>query len=61
MAKDLKIENQMIIKKIFQFVNLIGLDKITAKTIPIKVKLGETVKFGLLEIKVLKMRSFKRI
>ena len=41
-------------KKIFQFVNLIGLDKITAKTIPIKVKLGETVKFGLLEIKVLK-------
>ena len=33
---------------------MVGLDKITAKTIPIKVKLGETVKFGLLEIKVLK-------
>ena len=38
----------------FKFVNLLGLDKITAKTIPIKIKLGETVKFGLLEIKALK-------
>ena len=37
-----------------EFVNLIGLDKITAKTIPIKIRLGETVKFGLLEIKALK-------
>ena len=37
-----------------KFVNLIGLDKITAKTVPIKIKLGETVKFGLLEIKALK-------
>ena len=37
-----------------KFVNLIGLDKITAKTIPIKIKLGETAKFGLLEIKALK-------
>ena len=33
---------------------MIGLDKITAKTMPIKIKLGETVKFGLLEIKALK-------
>ena len=31
-----------------------GLDKITAKTFPIKIKLGETAKFGLLEIKALK-------
>ena len=37
-----------------KFVNLIGLDKITAKSIPIKIKLGETAKFGLLEIKALK-------
>ncbi len=37
-----------------KFVNLVGLDKITAKTFPIKIKLGETVKFGLLEIKALK-------
>ena len=33
---------------------LIGLDKITAKTIKIKIKLGETAKFGILEIKALK-------
>mgnify|MGYP001163641884 FL=1 len=37
-----------------KFVNLIGLDKITAKTSPIKIKLGETAKFGILEIKALK-------
>ena len=37
-----------------KFVNLLGLDKITAKTFPIKIKLGETYKFGLLEIKALK-------
>ena len=37
-----------------KFVNLIGLDKITAKTKPIKIKLGESAKFGILEIKALK-------
>ena len=37
-----------------KFVNLVGLDKITAKTVPIKIKLGETAKFGILEIKALK-------
>ena len=41
-------------KSDIEFVNLIGLDKITAKTIPIKIKLGETAKFGILEIKALK-------
>ncbi len=40
--------------KNFNYVNLIGLDKITAKTKPIKLKIGETIKFGLLEIKALK-------
>ena len=39
--------------KNFKFVNLIGLDKITAKTKKIKIKIGETAKFGLLEIKAL--------
>ncbi len=34
--------------------NLIGLDKITAKTSKISINLGETKKFGPLEIKVLK-------
>ena len=37
-----------------KWVNLLGLDKITAKTTKIKIKLGETKKFGLLEIKALK-------
>ena len=61
--KDTKANSNALIKKRkiinkknnnIKFVNLIGLDKITAKTIPIKIKLGETAKFGLLEIKALK-------
>ena len=35
------------------FVNLLGLDKITAKTTSVKIKLGETKKFGLLQIKAI--------
>ena len=38
----------------FSSAKFIGLDKITAKTSEIIVKLGETKKFGPLEIKVLK-------
>ena len=34
-------------------VNILGLDKITAKTTPMKIKLGETKKFGLLQIKAI--------
>ncbi len=52
-----EIKKRQIINKKkdnIKFVNLMGLDKITAKTIPIKIKLGETAKFGLLEIKALK-------
>ena len=61
--KDAEYNSNTIIKKRkvinkkndnIKFVNLIGLDKITAKSIPIKIKLGETAKFGLLEIKALK-------
>ena len=48
--RNIKDKNKDNIK----FVNIIGLDKITAKTFPIKIKLGETAKFGLLEIKALK-------
>ena len=54
---DTNIKKRNTIKKNsdeIKFVNLIGLDKITAKTVPIKIRLGETAKFGLLEIKVLK-------
>tara|TARA_E500000331_G_scaffold300242_1_gene301051 strand:- start:262 stop:771 length:510 start_codon:yes stop_codon:yes gene_type:complete len=35
-------------------INILGLDKITAKTTQINIKLGETKKFGLLEIKAIK-------
>ena len=35
-------------------VNMLGLDKITAKTSELNIKIGETKKFGPLEIKVLK-------
>ena len=38
---------------------LIGLDKITAKTTDIEIKLGETKKFGPLEIKILKCGKVK--
>ncbi len=63
------LENQNILKKEniilkekkiietknkFTRVNIIALDKITAKTSDINLFLGETKKFGLLEIKALK-------
>tara|TARA_E500000178_G_C16874659_1_gene686088 strand:- start:504 stop:1019 length:516 start_codon:yes stop_codon:yes gene_type:complete len=56
-SSNIKIKERSLVNKKkdnIKFVNLIGLDKITAKTIPIKIKLGETAKFGLLEIKALK-------
>ena len=40
-------------------INIIGLDKITAKTSEINIKLGETKRFGLLEIKALKCGTTK--
>ncbi len=38
----------------FKIVSILGLDKITAKTTKINIKLGESKKFGLLEIKAIK-------
>ena len=35
----------------YNAIKLMGLDKITAKTSEIKIRIGETKKFGLLEIK----------
>ena len=49
----LKKKNKKKIKNNNVVVNILGLDKITAKTSKIDIKLGETKKFGLLEIKVL--------
>jgi hypothetical protein len=42
-------------------VNIIGLDKITAKTSKISMYLGETKKFGLLEIKALQCGKVKSV
>jgi len=50
--KKLKTKNQFSAK-------FIGLDKITAKTSEITINLGETKKFGPLEIKLLKCRRIK--
>ena len=47
------------IKKKSLSAKLIGLDKITAKTTEININLGETKKFGPLEIKVLKCGKIK--
>ena len=56
-----KIENVKLKEKKLEkknnntkWVNLKGLDKITAKTSEIKIKIGDTKKFGLLEIKAIK-------
>ena len=50
----LKEKNNKIINTNHKVVNLMGLDKITAKTSEIKIKIGEAKKFGLLEIKAIK-------
>tara|TARA_B100001250_G_C19683816_1_gene737101 strand:+ start:130 stop:642 length:513 start_codon:yes stop_codon:yes gene_type:complete len=42
-------------------VNIMGLDKITAKTTKINIKLGETKKFGFLEIKAIKCGKINSI
>ncbi len=41
-------------------VKVMGLDKITAKTSLMKIKLGETMKYGVLEIKALKCGKIKK-
>jgi len=68
-VEDIKItdlNNELILnKKIihpnnnFPSAKFIGLDKITAQTSEILVNLGETKKFGPLEIKVLRCAKFK--
>ena len=41
--------------------SIIGLDKITAKTTEMNIKLGETKKFGLLQIKAIKCGKINSI
>ena len=50
----IKEKNKRINKNKNASVNILGLDKITAKTTEINIKIGETKKFGLLEIKAIK-------
>ena len=50
----IKNKKKILPKNNLSSANFIGLDKITAKTLDITVNLGETKKFGPLEIKVLK-------
>ena len=54
--KNLSLKEKKIIKTDSEaiIVNIVALDKITAKTSDINLFLGETKKFGLLEIKALK-------
>tara|TARA_B100002051_G_C16714405_1_gene628509 strand:- start:669 stop:1184 length:516 start_codon:yes stop_codon:yes gene_type:complete len=51
---EIKEKNKKTIKTSIASINIIGLDKITAKTTKINIKLGETKKFGLLQIKAIK-------
>ena len=50
----IKVKKENLLKNNSSSARFIGLDKITAKTSDIIVNLGETKKFGPLEIKVLK-------
>ena len=54
-SKDsIKVKKENLLKNDSSSARFIGLDKITAKTSDITINLGETKKFGPLEIKVLK-------
>jgi len=50
----IKKKNKSINKSKKMSINILGLDKITAKTTKINIEIGETKKFGLLEIKAIK-------
>jgi hypothetical protein len=52
--ESLKEKDQKILSHKNITINILGLDKITAKTSEIKIKIGETKKFGLLQIKGIK-------
>ena len=53
-SDSIKDKKEILPKNSLSRAKFIGLDKITAKTSDIIIKLGETKKFGPLEIKVLK-------
>ena len=53
-SDSIKDKKEILPKNSLSSARFIGLDKITAKTLDITINLGETKKFGPLEIKVLK-------
>ena len=61
LSKSVKIKNRkkILLQNNSLSAKFIGLDKITAKTSDIIINLGETKKFGPLEIKVLKCGKIK--
>ena len=50
----LKEKKEKPLNQSISIVKVMGLDKITAKTSLINIKIGETKKYGVLEIKALK-------
>jgi len=59
----IKEKNKTITKSRDVSINIIGLDKITAKTTQLNIKVGEIKKFGFLEIKAIrcgKLQSVKQ-
>ena len=57
--KDIKIKKEKIDKLKLPHAVLIGLDKITAKSVKIELNFNESKKFGPLEIKILKCGKVK--
>ena len=55
----LKEKNKISTTNKSTIVNILGLDKITAKTTSINIKIGETKRFGLLEIKAIQCGKTK--
>ena len=53
-VNQIKQKNKKISKNKSTSINILGLDKITAKTTEINIKLGEKKNFGFLEIKAIK-------
>lgn len=56
----LKEKKEQISNQSISIVKVMGLDKITAKTSLINIKIGETKKYGVLEIKALKCGKIER-
>ena len=59
--ESIKNKKKILLKDNSSSAKFIGLDKITAKTTEMNIKLGETKKFGLLQIKAIKCGKINSI